>query len=127
VRVHHLALRTGDLGALERFYGGVLALAVVRRDGARSTWLDAGGAIVMLERREPGEPPVPSGSRELVAFALDPDAARAVRERLAAAGVALEAETPSTLYVRDPDGRRVGLSVYPGLLEPEGSEAFRSG
>ena len=32
---------------------------------------------------------------------------------LARAGVAVEAATEFTLYVRDPDGRRVGLSSYP--------------
>ena len=38
-------------------------------------------------------------------------------DRLREAGVAIEDRTAFTLYVRDPDGRRVGLSSYPTPLE----------
>ncbi len=47
---------------------------------------------------------------ELVAFAIDD--LPSWRRKLAEAGVVIEAETVHTLYVRDPDGRRVGLSTY---------------
>jgi len=113
VRIHHVALRTPDVAQLERFYAGVLGLRVVRRDDARgSVWLalglpaDAGGAVLMLERAEIEEPPVPAGSRELVAFAVDDLAPWRAR-------VSVEAETAHTLYFRDPDGRRVAVSTYP--------------
>src|SRR5690606_5402605 len=109
MRIHHLALRTSDLASLERFYGEVLGLPITRRQGERSTWLDASGTIVMLERRDAGEPPIPPGSQELVAFELDSISQRDLADRLAAAHVPIEARTASTLYVRDPDGRRVGL------------------
>ena len=33
--------------------------------------------------------------------------------RLASSGIAIEARTEFTLYFRDPDGRRIGLSHYP--------------
>ncbi len=113
MRIHHVALRTGDLPRLEAFYAGVLGLAVTRRDGARSVWLAAGDAVVMLERAEPGEPGVAAGGMEMVAFAI-PSAERAqYTQRLADAGISVESETAFTLYVRDPDGRRVGLSHYP--------------
>lgn len=112
MRVHHVAFRTGDLGSLERFYVDALGLAVMRRQ-ERSVWLDAGGTFVMLELRDDGEPAHPAGSKELVAFAVAPDARALTMERLDRAGVALEASTEHTLYVRDPDGRRIGLSSYP--------------
>lgn len=106
MRIHHVALRTADLPRLERFYCGVLGLAVLRRDDARgSVWLEAGGAVLMLERAEPGEPAVPEGSKELVAFAVDDKEPWRAR-------VAVEAETAHTLYFRDPDGRRVAVSSY---------------
>ncbi len=103
-------MRTADLPRLERFYAGLLGLRVLRRDDARgSIWLDAGGAVLMLERASPEEPGVPPGGRELLAFALDDAGARdAWRSR-----VAVEAETEHTLYFRDPDGRRIALSTYP--------------
>jgi catechol 2,3-dioxygenase-like lactoylglutathione lyase family enzyme len=115
VRVHHVAFRTASaahLDALERFYAGVLDLAVIRRTDGRSIWLDAGGSILMLEVRDEGEPAVPPGSKELVAFAVSKD----VIDRLAAARVPIENRTAYTLYVRDPDGRRIGLSSYPDEL-----------
>jgi catechol 2,3-dioxygenase-like lactoylglutathione lyase family enzyme len=117
MRVHHLALRTADLARLERFYVEALGLAVIRRDGGgRSIWLDAGGTIVMLERRDDGEPGVPAGSKELVAFAVAPETRALCIDRLTKAGVAVEGSTGFSLYVRDPDGRRVGVSSYPAPL-----------
>lgn len=116
MRIHHVALRTDDLARLQRFYVEALGLAVVRRHGDRSVWLDAGGAIVMLEKREPGEPPIPADSKEMIAFSLEPDRRAASVDRLERAGVAIEARTPYTLYFRDPDGRRIGLSSYPAPL-----------
>jgi catechol 2,3-dioxygenase-like lactoylglutathione lyase family enzyme len=107
VRIHHAAFRTADLPRLERFYVDVLGFGVLRRDDARgSVWLDAGGAVLMLERAEPGEPPIPPGSGELLAFAVDDK--EPWRSR-----VDVETETPHTLYFRDPDGRRVAVSSYP--------------
>jgi catechol 2,3-dioxygenase-like lactoylglutathione lyase family enzyme len=107
VRIHHAALRTTDLPRLERFYRDVLGFRVSRRDDARgSVWLDAGGAVLMLERAEPGDPAVPPGTKELLAFAVDDK--EPWRSR-----VDVEAETPHTLYFRDPDGRRLAVSSYP--------------
>jgi catechol 2,3-dioxygenase-like lactoylglutathione lyase family enzyme len=107
VRIHHVAFRTHDLSRLERFYCDVLAFTVLRRDDARgSVWLDAGGAVLMLERAEPGEPPAALASRELLAFAVDDKEPWRAR-------VAVEAETAHTLYFRDPDGRRLAVSSYP--------------
>jgi catechol 2,3-dioxygenase-like lactoylglutathione lyase family enzyme len=114
VKVHHIAMRTGDVARLESFYGGTLGLPFVRRDDARgSVWLDAGGALLMLERADAGEPGVPEGTKELVAFAIDDAGDRERwRARLERAGVAVEDETSYTLYFRDPDGRRVAVSTY---------------
>ena len=102
-----MALRTANLAALERFYRDVLGFAVLRRDDTRgSVWLDAGGCVLMLERAETGEPPIPRTSMELVAFAVDDKETWRAR-------VDVEAETAHTLYFRDPDGRRVAVSSYP--------------
>ena len=106
MRIHHVALRTGDVARLERFYAGQLGLQVLRRDDARGVvWLDAGGTVIMLEPAGSGEPGVPPGTMELVAFAVDDK--EAWRAKLT-----VEAETAHTLYFRDPDGRRVAVSDY---------------
>lgn len=116
-----MALRTRDVARLERFYGGVLGLAVVRRDGARgSVWLEAGGAVVMLEPAGDDEPPVAPGTLDLLAFAVGPGEGDRWRLRLEEAGVPVEAATGFTLYFRDPDGRRVGLSAYPAESDASG-------
>jgi catechol 2,3-dioxygenase-like lactoylglutathione lyase family enzyme len=113
VRIHHLAFRTTDVARLEHFYVEVLDLTMLRRDGQRSVWLDAAGTILMLERREPTEPSTDVASKELVCFAIKADEHGKFVERLAAAGVAIEARTAYTLYFRDPDGRRIGVSSFP--------------
>ena len=46
----------------------------------------------------------------MLAFAVDD--LEKWQSRLAEAGVPLLDRTPATLYVSDPDGHRVGLSVY---------------
>lgn len=116
MRIHHVALRTDHLERLEAFYAGLLGLAVTRRQEGRSVWLDAAGSILMLERREPGEPDVDRASMEMVAFAVEPARGRALEDALTRAGHAVEGRTASTIYVRDPDGRRVGLSAWPETL-----------
>jgi catechol 2,3-dioxygenase-like lactoylglutathione lyase family enzyme len=102
-------MRTADVARLEAFYAGVLGLRVRRRDEARgSVWLDAGGAVLMIERAAPGEPTVDAGTKELLAFAIEASEREAWRAR-----VAVEDETPHTLYFRDPDGRRIAVSSHP--------------
>lgn len=114
VRLHHLAFRTRDLGRLASFYADVLGLPV-RKRAAERVWLAAEGAdecVIMLERADPDEPAPSVESKELVAFAVTERALESWVGRLQAAGVALEGRTQSTLYFRDPDGRRVAVSSY---------------
>jgi catechol 2,3-dioxygenase-like lactoylglutathione lyase family enzyme len=106
MRIHHVALRTQDVPRLLEFYAGTLGLRVLEHE--HSVWLEAGDAIVMLEARGPSEPDVPVGSMEMIAFAISPEERAALARRLP-----VESETRFTIYVRDPDGRRVGLSHYP--------------
>jgi glyoxylase I family protein len=117
LRLHHLALRSREPAALARFYGELLGLAVARRDEARgSVWLRAGAVVLMIERAAASEPAPEPASHELVAFGVDGASDRpdldAWRARLDAAGVRVEAETAFTIYFRDPEGRKVALSVY---------------
>jgi len=95
------------------FYSGLLGLPEVRRldEGGvlRAAWVAAGDAVIMLERVLRGAGP-DQGSGHVLAFAAGD--LRRWEERLAAAGVAIDDRTDQTLFVRDPDGHRVGLSVY---------------
>lgn len=118
MRVHHIAFRTFDIDRCVSFYRDVLGLPqrsvhYFEDRSLRSVWLQAGATVVMIEQARAGEPLPPAGTLDLVAFAIDPDARERFRERFARAGIAIEAETAHTLYVRDPDGRRIGLSCHP--------------
>jgi glyoxylase I family protein len=113
MRIHHIALRTRDVRRLRAFYEDGLGLAVTRENSEGSVWLDAGGTILMLEPSEEAEPGIAPRSRELIAFAVVPKDREDLEARLASHGIAIEARTDFTLYFRDPDGRRIGLSHYP--------------
>ena len=112
-RLHHLALRVADCERSLAFYSGLLGLPEVRRlhegDSVRAVWLSAGDAVIMLEKALRGAGPA-AGSGHVLAFAVAD--LRAWEERLAAAGVPIDDRTEETLFVRDPDGHRVGLSVH---------------
>jgi catechol 2,3-dioxygenase-like lactoylglutathione lyase family enzyme len=116
--VHHLALLVRDLPLVEAFYRDVLGLAVQRRQGERSVWLDTGGgAFLALEKAPPGDTAGsdagPRPGWHLVALRIGLGEREAWERRLAAAGVAIYDRTAFTLYVRDPEGNRVGLSHWP--------------
>lgn len=111
MRIHHLAMRTKDLPRLEAFYAGVLELEPIRRSEGR-VWLRIGDAILMLETAQEGEPEIPANCKEFIAFAIPANERQRWRNNIVASGCSIEAETPHTLYFRDPDGRRVGLSHY---------------
>ena len=110
--LHHLAFRTQKLVQLEEFYTQVAGLRVLRRFANGHCWLGAGSCVVMLEQQAPGEPPLSGESLELLAFQITSDAVPELRERLKQAQISIEGETEFTLYVRDPDGRRIGFSHY---------------
>jgi catechol 2,3-dioxygenase-like lactoylglutathione lyase family enzyme len=109
VRIHHIALRVRDLGAARKFYCGILGLQELKRDDSRSLWLRAGDAVLMLERTLRGKGPE-EGSGHVLALAAE-ELAR-WEEKLTASGVPIDDRTPHTLFVRDPDGHRVALSVF---------------
>jgi catechol 2,3-dioxygenase-like lactoylglutathione lyase family enzyme len=121
-RIHHLALKVADLARAETFYASVLGLPVLRRwprsdgSGERSLWLDLGqGAFLALECADGPAPAKDEGAPgiHLVALCI----ARGEREawigKLAHAGHTIYHQTDHTLYVRDPEGNRVGLSHWP--------------
>ena len=113
MRLHHLALRAGDVEQTLAFYREVLGLGIVRDARPKSVWLGlADGSVIMIEARGAAEPPLPSGSLELAAFRVgeaEKDQIRAV----ARARGCYDGETAHTVYLRDPDGRRVAVSTHP--------------
>ena len=122
MRVHHIAIQVRDLERARAFYVEVLGLPEVRRQ-PHAVWVDAEGTLVMLEQSADVDAPPPWQSARaglhLLALQIGPTERAAWRARLIAAGAPIEGETGFTLYTRDPDGTRIGLSSYPApALDP---------
>ena len=120
--IHHIAVKVADLAAAERFYASVLGLPVLRRwpspdgSGERSLWLDLGaGAFLAVERTEQPAGPKSEDAPgiHLVALGIPRSEREAWEARLAQAGYPVYQRTDFTLYTRDPEGNRVGLSHWP--------------
>lgn len=118
VRIHHLALRTDNVEKISLFYQQIFGLSEHKRSldeaqALRSIWLLSEQVVLMIERREAGEPAVDSRTMEFLAFAVSPTefSSWLTQAELRGSPV-IEARTANTLYFRDPDGRRVGISKY---------------
>ena len=120
--VHHVALKVQELARAERFFAQTLGLAVLRRwpasdgQGERSRWLDLGaGAFLALEKSSSEAGPLAADGPGLHLLALRIERAERQEwiDRLAKAGVPLYEQTAFTIYCRDPEGNRIGLSHWP--------------
>lgn len=128
--LHHVAIQCADLESCERFYRDVLELPVLRRwprpgGGDRSVWLSVGEGFLALERADGSCPPAagePQGEApwrdgapgpRVVALGIAPGERAAWEARLAARGVPVAHRTRFTIYLRDPEGNRIGLSHWP--------------
>jgi glyoxylase I family protein len=113
--LHHIALRVRNVEAAAKFYGEILGLQEDRRfyladKSLRSIWLKlSGNALLMLEAA--GEGSHGECGWYLVAFKISDR--QATLKHLARHQVPVESETEFTLYIRDPEGNRIGLSHWP--------------
>ena len=128
------ALYARDLDAAEEFYGGLLGLERVSRVGARHVFFRLGAGMVLIfnpeeTEKSPGNPklPVPPhGARGPghVCLAASGRDITLWRERLEAAGVAIEADFhwpngARSIYFRDPAGNSIEIAE-PHLWTPDG-------
>ncbi len=122
MRFHHVAIQCRDLAECERFYREVIGLEVLRRwprdgGGDRSVWLALEGGFLALERADADPEPGPwrdgKAGLHLAALRIEAGERPAWEARLAALGVPIAHRTRWTIYVRDPEGNRVGLSHWP--------------
>ena len=123
---HHLAIQVKDLGRAEAFYIEVLGLKLVRRwpyedgrAGERSLWLSvgAGEEFLALESCDAERPPAPfrdpHGGLHLLALRIRASERAAWEAKLASLQIEIVHRTRWTLYLRDPEGNRLGLSHFP--------------
>jgi len=112
-RLHHVALRARDVDVTIAFYQRMFGLEIVRDQRPRSVWLGLDdGSVLMIEARAADEPAVSAGSRELFALRTTSDRKAEIKQA-ALTTECFDGETEHTVYLRDPDGRRVGASTYP--------------
>ena len=120
---HHLAVQVHDVEAVASFYREVLGLPEMARhrrdDGSlRSIWLSApGGGFLALEHT-PARPAPEPWKREtpgplLIAFRIDRAQREGILRELAEKGVPVVHQSRWTVYLRDPEGNRIGLSHHP--------------
>lgn len=121
--VHHIAVQCRDLSTMARFYERAIRLRVDRRwptaDGKadRAVWLRMGGSVLALEACD-GEPNPPSWQSSqvgfhLLSFEIHWENRPVWLAHLQHFGVDVVHSTPWTVYVRDPEGNRIGLSHFP--------------
>ena len=119
-------LYAADLAAAERFYGEVLGLEAFAREAGRHVFFRCGAGVLLVfdaartstaSGQVGGVPIPPHGATGAghVAFAVPEAELARWRERLAAHGVAIEAEVEwprggRSVYVRDPAGNSVELA-----------------
>lgn len=122
--IHHVAILIRELPRSEHFYGEVLALPLLKRwlkpetKEERSLWYDLGqGSFLAVELCPETTPVTERESQELgwhlLALRIPRNDREVWRERLRQAGYPCTEESPYTLYCRDPDGNRIGLSHWP--------------
>ena len=119
------ALYVDDLEAAEKFYGGTLGLERIQRVANRHVFFRCGNSVLLLFNaaetvKPPGNPrlPVPPHGTQgpgHVCFAQPRESLLKMRDRLLAAGVAIEAEFdwphgPRSIYFRDPAGNSVEIA-----------------
>ena len=122
-RVLESALYVTDLDAAERFYRDVIGLEFLSRAPGRHVFFRCGDSVVLLFNAEATKVP-PAADAKLpvpphgaaggghLCFAATLDEIAAWRERLEAAGIAIEAdfEWPQgghSIYIRDPSGNSI--------------------
>ncbi len=120
-RVLETCLYVDDLDAARRFYGDVLGLPLVSREGDRHLFFRCGeGMVLIFNPRETQKstdvPPHGAQGAGHVAFAVRPEDLNAWVERLEQHGIPIEADITwpngaRSLYVRDPAGNSVELAT----------------
>ncbi|MGV6846753.1 MAG: VOC family protein [Marinibacterium sp.] len=116
------ALYAADLDAAEAFYHRLLGMEIIQRHATRHVFFRAGKTVLLIfNPDETEQPPLndrlpvpPHGARGPghVCFAMPADDIAAMRARLMAAGIGVDAEFDwpngaHSLYVRDPAGNSV--------------------
>lgn len=117
MQIHHLAIRARDVSNVAAFYRDVLLLPVIDAPRGGVAWFRLGESILMIEPTAQDaitkDTAIESNGLHLFALSIDPTARVTWERRLRDHHIPIESRSDYTLYIRDPEGNRVGLSHYP--------------
>lgn len=122
--INHIALQVSNLERISEFYKEILGFSELTRhfrsdQSLRSIWLSWGergeaSPFLALEQHEGDfSQKTKDEGFSFVAFHIPPSERDAWRTHFQSKGITLEHETRWTMYLRDPEGNRVGVSHYP--------------
>jgi catechol 2,3-dioxygenase-like lactoylglutathione lyase family enzyme len=121
--VHHIALLSSNVERTIRFYQDILGFPLTdifeNRDyaGSNHFFFDIGHGNLLAFFDFPELPLGPYaellGGLHHLAISVAPDQWTAAKERLEAVGVAVQIESGTSMYFRDPDGARLELIADP--------------
>ena len=120
------ALYADDLEAARSFYGGLLGLPEIAAQDGRHVFFGCGNGVLLVfrataSRELPGAdalpvPPHGTTGAGHACLSVAEDDLSAMRRRLSAAGIAIEADFrwphgPRSIYVRDPAGNSIEFAA----------------
>ena len=115
-RIGHVHLRVRNIAEAEAFYTGILGFQLMQRYGTAASFVSAGGyhhhigMNTWQSASAPPPPPTATGLRWFELLLPDNTALEAVRARLSAAGITVDAQDEGVL-VRDPSGNGILFRV----------------
>ncbi len=122
-RLHHIAITTPEPEGLSRFYETILnQKRCYKRENdsglTESVWLQTDGTILMFERStlpvdsKTDEFPDKKMGYHLLSFQADFNTTDELESWLTSKSVEIEHRSNYTIYFRDPDGNRIGFTVF---------------
>jgi catechol 2,3-dioxygenase-like lactoylglutathione lyase family enzyme len=121
MKIHHVAIFARHVEKTAAWYRAFLGAPEKTRhqdaQGLRSIWLQLSHGVILMVERWPFDDDDPQKSDSLVAFAIEKNARTTWMEKARTMGCTVEDQTPFSFYVRDPEGRTLGLSHFPEPFE----------
>ena len=117
MKLHHIAIKTGNPLRLSRFYEKIIKLKKIKtiydNKKIRSIWFSTeDGVIIMLEKTNDRSCNAHNGFF-LISFAIPVFERNEKKLFLKKKKVSVTSETSFSIYFNDPDGNRLAFSHYP--------------
>ena len=113
MKLHHLAFRCNDYQRVSLFYKNLFKLKEIFSQQEYSVWLKGSDDLVfMFEKAAPEEARPESNNHELICFYAKTNEKKAMIDELKSQNIEIESQTEKTIYFRDPENRKIGISDF---------------